>query len=180
MNSGESPNSPVVQLIDVSDRPCWLLKGLHAEEWLSKRRVAIPATTLASILTSDQARVTRTGSDEFLVDSPSGRYSQLQHTLTTEQFDATDLLVHRQQDAAFLLRGQRARDVMAQTCGINFAEVPADQLIMTRVAGVSCGVRMYEQDETICYEIRLDPTYGIYLWEELQTICQELGGGAAK
>ena len=92
---------------------------------------------------------------------------------------ATGLFALERQDAIFCLTGERAIQVMAQTCGINWQEVPDNRLVMTRVAGVSCAVRRQEFGGLPGFLLQLDPTYGSYLWQQLLEICQELGGAEA-
>ncbi len=75
-----------------------------------------------------------------------------------------------------MLTGTRAIDALAQTCGINFRDATLRRLILTRVAGVSCGVFPDAIDETPTFRFWIDPSYAVYLWETLLEICESLDG----
>ncbi len=78
-------------------------------------------------------------------------------------------------DASFLLSGRRTAEVLLQTCGYDFRQ-PTKQLIMTRVAGVSCSILFRELDGIAAFQLWLDGTYGVYLWHTLEQIVRELDG----
>ena len=179
MKTDEENDSRIAGLSDVTGRLTWTLKGAAAESWLCERGLDIPFTIYASTLPDDDLSVTRTGIDEFLVESTTGDLHQVHQELAAQQNEPADFFIFERQDALFLLTGEGAHNVMTQTCGINWNEVPPDHLVMTRVAGVSCGVRLLTRDDSPCFVIRLDPTYGVYMWQELLTICQEIGSAAA-
>ena len=81
------------------------------------------------------------------------------------------------QDASFLLRGKRVLEVFAQTCGYNFVQ-SGNQLVMTQVVGVPCSILKIEVNGVQSYRIWFSPSYGVYMWQTLLQIVQELGGGA--
>jgi sarcosine oxidase subunit gamma len=80
-------------------------------------------------------------------------------------------------DATFLLSGTRSREVLAQTCGVNFAAVPAHKLVMTRVAVATCSILPQPIGDLSVYRMWTDYTYAPYLWQTLLEIIDELGGG---
>jgi len=172
--------SRVAGLRDVTGWPAWYLKGATAETWLQDRGLEVPSTVYSATRTADGARITRTGIDEFLIESTGGDLHQVHQALSSQHNEPGKLFILARQDALLLLTGDRAGEVMAQTCGINWSEIPAEHLVMTRVAGVSCSVRPVVQDDSPCFAIRFDPTYRVYLWQELSTICRELGGTAGE
>ncbi len=81
------------------------------------------------------------------------------------------------QEATFVLTGHRSLEVLAQTCGINVAEAMPDQVVFTRVAGVSCGIFPERHRDTTLYRLWVDPSYAAYVWETVLEICDSLGGG---
>jgi sarcosine oxidase gamma subunit len=121
--------------------------------------------------------IVRLGGDEFMIESGSSELPSLLAKFD-EYVAEDDRRVYRveHQEATILLVGERAIDVMSQTCGINFLEARKRRLIFTRVAGVSCGVLPESFDDKVTYRIWVDYTYATYLWETLVEICGELGG----
>ena len=83
------------------------------------------------------------------------------------------------QDASFLLTGARAREVMLQVCGIDFDSVDygARPLFLTRVAVISAVVLPWVEEGTRGFRLWCSYPYGLYLWEELNEIVGEFGGG---
>ncbi len=75
-----------------------------------------------------------------------------------------------------MLAGSRSTEVFAQTCGINFGEMPQRHVIFTRVAGVSCTVFPDSIRDIEAYRIWVDFSYAEYLWETLVEISESLGG----
>ncbi len=71
-------------------------------------------------------------------------------------------------------KARARREVLAQTCAINFAAAPAGQLIYTRVAGVSCAILPALDGNPLSYRIWVDPSYAGYLAETLANIATEL------
>jgi len=122
--------------------------------------------------------VVRSGSDEFLIESAPGQTSPLWPEVVLDGTISSGFHVFDRQDAIFYLCGKKAHDALAQTCGIDWSKAAPDLLVMTRIAGVSCSVLPTLTSGAICFQIRLDPTYAIYLWDELLTICRDLEGNA--
>lgn len=163
-------------ICDASDLCSWLLKGTGAEPWLVSRVTHVPGK-IYETTTLDGGRLTRTGADEFLIELTHDAADSWPRTFDIKEGELPGFHVFERQDAVFCLVGETAGPVMAQTCGINWNEVPAETLTMTRVAGVSCGVRPTNFSQIDGFVIRVDPTYAVYLWDQLRTICEELGAG---
>ena len=168
---------PTPGLCDLSGLTKLGVKGRHAEKWLTGQGVDVPATTYESRSLDDGGLIVRLGTDEFLLESGFADDDNRVATLAT-QLDPTADHVYRieRQDATFLLVGLRALDVLAQTCGVNFREAAPRHLVLTRVAGVSCGVCSDAVGEIPCYRIWVDYSYAAYLWETLEQIGTDLGG----
>lgn len=165
-------------LCDLSCQPTRFLKGEGAESWLSTHGVEVPPEIYATVETPDGLRVMRSSSDEFLIESAPGQPGPPWPEAAFDGTISSGFHVFDRQDAIFYLCGEKARDVLAQMCGIDWSTAPATFLIMTRVAGVSCSVLPTFTSGITCFQIRLDPTYAIYLWDELLTICRDLDGNA--
>jgi len=165
-------------LCDLSCQPTRFLKGEGAASWLSTHGVAVPPDIYATVETPDGLRVVRSGFDEFLIESAPGQPSPLWPELVLDGTISSGFHVFDRQDAIFYLCGEKARDVLAQTCGIDWSTAAANVLVMTRLAGVSCSILPTLTGGVTCFQIRLDPTYAIYLWDELLTICRDLEGNA--
>jgi len=84
------------------------------------------------------------------------------------------------QDAAVVLTGASANELLVQTCNIDFQAWRLEQqtVVMTSMVGVSILVLWYPLEAQRCYRIWCDGTFGPYLWETLLEIVRELGGGA--
>ena len=167
-------------LCDTSDLPTWFLKGHGAESWLASRVTNIPSSIYDTTLVDGGARLIRTGSDEFLIEFTSGVQHSLHQEFLTDEDLPNDFLAFEREDAIFCLTGASARMVLAQTCGISWDDLKSDTLVMTRVAGVSCAIRPTSIGNLAGYVIRVDPTYAVYLREQLLIICEALGGGVVE
>ena len=82
------------------------------------------------------------------------------------------------EDWAFRLGGERADDVLAQVCNVNFAALSLDSrpLIMTLMIGVAVLVVPRSGAAGRHYRIWCDPTFGPYLGESLGEVVIECGG----
>lgn len=163
-------------LCDVSCFPRMSVKGPGTVSWLEQMQVPVPETVYSCLLLEDDGLVIRTDRQEvFLEDGPQSHIvSRLTEQLAS---GVSSLLRVERQDAAFLLSGSKANQVLAETCGFDFRE-PGIQLVMTRVAGVSCALLPLRTAGVPVYRIWLDGSYGVYLWEALLEIIHEHGGDA--
>lgn len=164
-------------ICDLSCQPTRFLKGEGAAAWLTAHGVTVPPEVYATSETPDGGlRVVRSGGDEFLIESKPGQSSPLWSEWSLDGTMSSDCHLFDRQDAVLYLSGEKSRDVLAQTCGIDWSKASADVLVMTRLAGVSCSVLPTRTGDVDVFQIRLDPTYAIYLWDELVTICRDLDG----
>ena len=161
-------------LCDVSVLPKLGLKGSESGRWLTDQSIITPVTIYES-QTLDAGLIVRTGADEFFLedDVDSSRVAQLTEALSRTSGDVHHLV---REDATFLVAGSRRCEVMAQTCGVNFAEAPSQHLIMTRVAGVSCAVLPESRNGIAVLRLWVDPSDAIYLWAQLAEIVTDLAG----
>lgn len=152
------------------------VKGPQAAAWLAERGLDVPAPVYASGPMEGEGLIVRLGADEFLLEAGSldRSLSALRDALPA---DSPQLLPVVREDATFLLCGARVLDLLAQSCGHDFSKSGSNQLVYTRVAGVSCGILPQQIAGRPVYRLWFDPSFAIYLWELLGEIARELGGG---
>ena len=159
-------------LCDLSGLPLLEVKGPGAAAWLSARNLPVPAEIYEGAPDSEGGWTTRTGSEEFLLRSAA---SSSQPGLPESDSSGT-VLVTDKQDAIFVVAGHRIGELMAQACGLDYASLPAHQTHLSRVAGVSCGmIKDQLNGIPVCW-LWLDPSYALYLWEQLVQITTDLDG----
>ncbi len=159
-------------LCDLSGLPLLEAKGPGAANWLVARDLPVPGAIYEGTSTSDGGWITRTGSAEFLLRGAPG--SDLSERVGSDP--ASDVLITSRQDALFLVAGSRIGELMAQTCGLDYASLAPERTHLSRVAGVSCGMlRDQLNGLPVCW-LWLDPSYAFYLWEQLIQITTDLDG----
>jgi len=162
-------------LCDLSPLAKFGLKGPNALVWLQERGVSVPNLVLDSHQYDDGGWIVRLGSDEFLLEN--GFNSELIQQLDADLGEGAPGVTRiERQESTFQITGSRAIDILTQTCAVNFQEESTNQLFMTRVAGVNCGVLREESDEFPRYRLWVDSSYAVSLWISLKQISEELGG----
>jgi sarcosine oxidase subunit gamma len=152
------------------------LKGRLSADWLAGHNVDVPAAIYESRPLADGGVIVRLGTGEFLLESGiagdvvSARSKQLLKSSPQQVYHV------ERQDATFLLTGSKAVGVFAQTCGVNFREMPAGRIVFTRVAGVNCGILPQLVGQVPAWRFWIDPSYAADLWKTLEVISSELGG----
>ena len=173
----EAEQVRTLALCDLSALPRIGIKGRGGETWLLKHGNTAPNKVFghAELATGD-GLIIRTGTSELFIEDGIG--GDVVSTLWAEADSAlVDVYRFHRQDAAMLLSGERAWEVLAETCGYNFREPDAD-LVFSRVAGVSCCILRQDRDGFPLFRIWCDPSFGSYLWEQLHEITREHGGNA--
>ena len=166
---------PALGLCDLSPLAKLGLTGPHASAWLQQQGVPLPESIYDALRLDDNGWIVRFGRDEFFLESGLG--SELISKLDANLGRGRPGIARvERQEATFLLTGARALEVLAQTCGIDFRELPPKQLVISRVAGVNCCLLPEGDDKLPCYRIWVDPTYAVALWDSLAQISAELGG----
>ena len=174
---GEGEAVRLLGLCDLSGLSKVGFKGAGAEDWLRSNGIDVPKVIYDSTRVSDGGVAVCVGTDEFLLESGIVNRSISEIGARLDDGVTNVVLVERQ-DVTFLLTGARTLEVLAQSCGINFREAPSHRLVLTRVAGVSCGVFPETVDKIPVHRLWVDPSYAVYLWETLAGICEDLGGQA--
>lgn len=163
-------------LADLSCLPRLGLKGAGVLPWLRENGLQTAEALYAVTPIEDHGILVRIDSEEvFLEDGLQGRaVSRIE-----ERLSANPPEVYRveHQEASFLLIGPRTGEVLSQTCGHHFGESEG-QLVLSRLAGVSCRMLPVEAAGVAGLRIWLDPSYSVYLWETLRGIVREDGGDA--
>ena len=165
-----------VGICDVSLLAKLGVKGTGAAAWLAEQGIKVPEEVYASAPLEAGGLVVRLGADEFLIEA--GSLDQSLSALRERMpGDAPDLAPVVREDAALLLVGPRAIELLLQTCGYEFSKSHDQRLVYTRIAGVSCGVLPQQILGNRGYRIWFDPSYALYLWDALVEIATEFGGG---
>ena len=163
-------------LCDLSALPKLGLKGTGCEEWLRNKKVVIPRQLYEHEEIEGDGLVIRTDRNEFFLEEGMNGEAVGQLSSSLGLGSGGCYRVERQ-DTGLLLAGQRASDVLRQTCSYPFSG-DEKQLVMTRVALVSCAILPTRIFGVPAFRIWFIPSYGIYLWQNLLQIARELGGGA--
>ncbi len=164
--------------LGLADASCLLrvvVKGPEAADWLQARGIGVPAGSYGVAWLPGGGQVVRTGREEiFVEDGPEGSIVPgLEQGLRSLHGGGPYEVVR--QDACFFLSGARAGLVLAQTCGVDMRE-PGERLVLSRVAGVSAGIRFRQDLRVPLFQLWTDPSGGPYLWETLHEIVTDLNG----
>ena len=175
----EAAIAPVLALADRGTIPRIGLKGPDAIGWARAQGIPVPDEIYGWTRAARGGLSVRVGSGELFLEGP--------HAAAAEEGLAgapsgTACWPVRREDAAFLLCGERALEVLAQACSYDFRGA-AGTFVMTRVAMVSCSILaegcLAEGDAggAPVYHLWTAASYGPYLWDELLAIVRDCGGG---
>ena len=175
------------------------VKGPRAAEWLEASGVALPAqpnTWLeASGAPSDDAAqpagllIARLGVAEYFLEEGAAAMGdesatacvvpRLCDALRTAHPGVYPVL---RQDAAFLLSGDGALDVLAQVCSVDFSQLArgAQPLFMTMVIGVAVLIVPQSARGETAYRIWCDPTFAAYFGQAIGEVVVEGGGSQGR
>ena len=170
----EAAVAPVLGLADRGALPRIGVKGPDAVEWARAQRIAVPEEVYGWTRAAGGALTVRVGNGELFLEGAHA--AAVEEGLATAA-PATACWPVRREDAAFLLCGARAHEVLAQACSHDFRGA-AGSFVMTRVALVSCSI-LVEGDAagSPVYHLWAAASYGPYLWDELLAIVRDCGGG---
>jgi sarcosine oxidase subunit gamma len=171
----ETAAAAVLALCDLSALPKVGVKGPGAEGFLRGQGIDVPAATYETGRLDDGGLLVRLGASDFFVESGlSGSVvPRLSAALGTP---APGVYRVERQDATLLLCGTRALEVLPQVCSIDFRAAPPRRLILTRAAGVNCGVLPETANGVPVFRFWVDPSYAVSFWEMLAEIVADLGG----
>lgn len=168
--------------VRIADASCFAragVKGPGAAAWLAQRGVAVPPRP-NSRAEAAGGLVARLGESEFLLEDgyAAGAAAALK---ADPPSDAAGVYPVLRQDAAFVVGGDEASAALAEVCSYNFArpDLPADLLVMTRVAQIAALVIPVAIGGQRAFRLWCDASYGPYLLECLLEVAEGLGGGLA-
>lgn len=166
------PEVVPVTLLDQSWQPRFGCKGPQAAAWLANQGVPIPAlpnTACEGIAGYD--RVLRLGQTEFLIEADAARIQWL--ASSPRQPGVYPVL---RQDTCIAISGTALNALLLQTCNVNFLAIDTSVMpvVLTSMAGVTVVIRPNLYAGVPQCLIWCDGTFGLYLWETLQAVANEL------
>lgn len=170
-DGNDAQRAAVLGVADLSHRPRAGLKGPAAAGWLAASGLPVPAQPNSWNRLPDAGLIARLGLTEYLVEGDASAVDVLMQTGRS-----AGVYPVLRQDASFALCGERVNELLLQTCSVDFRTLDADpeKVILTSMAGV--GITILATCSG-CYRLWCDGTFGLYLWDTLVGIAEELGGG---
>jgi sarcosine oxidase subunit gamma len=167
--------APAVGIADLSHLPRTGTKGPGAAGWLAALGLSVPVQPNSWHTLPDGGLVARLGLTEYLIEGDASTVGSL---MQAER--AAGVYPVLRQDASFALCGERVNELLLQTCNVDFRNLDAEpsKVILTSMAGVGITILATRTGALPCYRLWCDGTYGIYLWDTLVGIAEELGGGS--
>lgn len=144
-------------------------KGPSLAPWAEACGLDLPPTLYGTSPLGQDGVLARVGSDEIILEAtPEDPWRQRMAT----GLEQTHTGVYRieQQSLTIELATDQANGILAQTCGVDFADQPLDTLVYTRVAGASCAVLPRSGQGRPEYRLWIDFSLAVYLWETLAEI----------
>lgn len=167
----------VVGIGDLTFRRRAGVKGRGAHTALNDLGIATPDRPNTFLHLDDGTLVARLGMTEYLIEDAAGG---LRTAGLMAQVPAAGVYPVPRFDAALLIAGSRAPELLRQTCAFDFSALtlPGNPLAMTSMVGVGVTAIALEGRAGRYYRLWCDGTYGGYLWATLVEVAMELGGGA--
>jgi sarcosine oxidase gamma subunit len=159
------------------------IKGARAAEALKQLGLGVPdgPNTWAPLRASDPHDswnvVGRLGFTEFFIEERDEAVGVAAlEQLTAGDFAGASPVLR--EDLAIVLGGERASDVLAQVCNVNFdaLDLMRRPVVMTLMAGVGVLVLPQRSPDGVIHRIWCDPSFGTYLWETLEEAIQKVPG----
>ena len=174
----DAANAARLGIADLSFLTRFGVKGASSGAWLESQ-IQVPDRPNSWCSLPQGGIVARLGMNEFLIEDSLQSTVALQLGEACQQPPAKVYPVLRQ-DAAIALCGEAVNELLLQTCSFNFGAISLMEhpLILTTIVGVAVTIIPSERATQQLYRIWCDGTYGVYLWQTLLAIAEELGGGA--
>jgi sarcosine oxidase subunit gamma len=172
----ENARRQIAGLCDLSPLGTLGVKGPAAEAWLQNQGLDVSPQVHDACRLPNGCLMLRLSTDEFMLADGMGAETV---RLLSERLDSAQPGVYRieREEGALLLTGLRVMEVFAQISMLNFHEAVPMRLLLTRLAGVDCGILPESPTGAPAFRIWVDASYALYLWEVLETMVTELGGG---
>jgi sarcosine oxidase, subunit gamma len=173
-DDADSRRANVLGIADLSHQARAGVKGPGAADWLTGLGLVLPPQPNSWITSPDGGLIARLGLTEYFVEGDAPTVDALRRMKR-----AAGVYPVLREDASFALCGHRINELLLQTCNVDFRTLDADssKLAITAMAGVGITILVTRTADLPCYRLWCDGTYGLYLWETLAGIAQELGGG---
>lgn len=167
----DAQRAAVAGVADLSHRPRTGAKGPGAAGWLAALGLPVPGQPNSWSTLPDGGLIARLGLTEYLVEGDASIVATLMQTGRT-----AGVYPVLRQDVSFALCGSQVNDLLLQTCNVDFRSLDVDpeKVILTSMAGVGITILSTRSG---CYRLWCDGTFGLYLWDTLVGIAEELGGG---
>ena len=164
-------------LCDRSFLTRWGVKGAGAAAWLASQGLPIPQRPNQWCALPNDGLIARLGTAEFLIED--GLEKAIAPQLAQMTNVPPKVYPVLRQDSAIALTGRAVPDLLRQTCSVNFQalDLAEQPVVLTSMIGVSIVVIPGDRAGRPFYRIWCDGTFGVYLWQTLVTIAQDLGGG---
>lgn len=175
----EIAHKKILGLTDLSCLPRFGIKGSSAETWLLAQGLAAPSQFNSWVEGPQGVLVLRLGSSEFLIEDQLNS-TFCQKLLAFNQAEIPGAYQVARADAALVLSGSEVLSLLSEVCVLDLrdSKLADQQVVMTQIAGISATLIRQSLNDKHLYRIWCDGTYGVYMWETLYEIAQELGGGA--
>lgn len=151
------------------------VKGPGAEAWLHAQGVEVPPATYDTRGLQDGGLIARLGSSDFFLEGSSEQLTAAILPRLSAELARFPPQVYRVErlDVTILLAGQRATQVLAQLCSLNFRSAPPGRVCLTRVGGVNCTV-LPHGGEAPLFRLWVDYTLAVAFWEILVEVSTEI------
>jgi len=170
----DAQRAAVLGIADLSHLPRAGAKGPGAADWLAGHGLPVPSQPNCWIPLQGGGLIARLGLTEYLVEGDAAIVDALM------QADrVAGVYPVLRQDASFALCGAQVNELLLQTCNVDFRTLDAEpsKLVITSMAGVGVTILATQSGGRPGYRLWCDGTYGLYLWDTLVEIAEELGGG---
>jgi sarcosine oxidase subunit gamma len=175
IDEADAARAGIVGIADLSCLRKTGFKGSKSADWAREQGIALPPVN-GWAQAGDNSLVVRLGDSEFFIeDSP--QTALCARVIPALKHCAEGVYPVHRNDAGFALVGDRVNDLMVETCSFEFRKVGGGNAVMTTMAGVTVLVIRRDVDARLCYRIWCDPTMAAYLWDTLNEIALDLGGG---
>jgi hypothetical protein len=158
-----------VAIVDASAVPRTLVKGKGSADVLARSGWSVPATFFEPVLCDQWSFVARTGTAEYWVEGGRGLFAHREKTGGT-------VVLYPRQEGSLLLRGPMVKSLLSEAASIPI-DLSSATLHLTMLMRVSCALLPRPGLAEAAVQVWVDPTYALYLGEELESLAKELGGG---
>jgi len=177
--SQEEQRKQTLGICDVSCLRRFGVKGLNITQWLHAKSITYPADSNSWSLHGGSILVLRLGSSEFLIEDQL-EANACEPLINCTHFEPYGVVPVQRNDTALILSGSKLPALLSELCTLDLRDdaLGENTVVMTQLAGISVTlIRQTLQGEPV---VRLwcDGTYGAYLWQTLNEIAEEQGGGA--